>query len=172
MLNKFNHKGAIDVFSQWSMQMKIANKIVAISIFILISGCAVPHKPQKVSLELSAIQSREFATTKKVAFASVLSEFQDLGYIIRSADFDAGLITADSPIRKVGNIFYPFFNIEATALIEELKTGHIKIRLNFVNVRSKGLQSIKEKEVVNDAEIYNDAFTEIQEDISSRSATN
>lgn len=151
--------------------MKIVNEIIAILIFVLISGCAVSHKPQKASLELLDIQSREFETSKKVAFASVLSEFQDLGYIISSAHFDSGLITAASPIRKVSNIFYPFLNTEATAIIEELKIGHTKIRLNFVNVRAKGLQSIKEEEVVEDAEIYNNAFTKIQEAIFIRSAT-
>ena len=151
--------------------MKIVNEIIAILIFTLISGCATPQEPQQISSDLRAIQSRTFETSRKVAFASVLSEFQDLGYVIESADVNAGLITASSPIKKVSNIFYPFFNVEATALIEELRTGQISIRLNFVNVRSKGLQSIKEKEVVNDDNIYSEAFANIQQGIVNRSET-
>jgi hypothetical protein len=43
------------------------------------------YRSTKTSLELQSIQSREFETTKKIAFASTLSVFQDLGYVIESS---------------------------------------------------------------------------------------
>lgn len=54
-------------------------------------------RPQLAPLEIQAIQSREFETVKPTAFAAVLSVFQDLGYIVESADKDTGFITAKSP---------------------------------------------------------------------------
>ena len=48
---------------------------------VMLSGCIQKaYKPTKTSLELQAIQSTEFETSYKVAFAATLSVFQDLGY--------------------------------------------------------------------------------------------
>ena len=63
----------------------------------LCSGCVAP-RPQLTSLEIQSIQSREFETAKPTAFAAVLSVFQDLGYIVESADKETGFITAKSPV--------------------------------------------------------------------------
>ena len=56
--------------------------------------------PEKSSLELQAFQKREFNTSKQTAFASAVSVFQDLGYTIRAADVQTGLIQAQSPKSK------------------------------------------------------------------------
>lgn len=77
--------------------------ILLISLLCVI-GCAVQQKSTKTSLELQAIQAKEFETTKKIAFASVLSVFQDLGYIIGSADFDTGFITAKS--QQIADLYF------------------------------------------------------------------
>ena len=71
-----------------------------------------------------AIQSREFETNKKMAFASVMSVFQDLGYIVNSADLVTGFITAKSPIKNEGAMIYT----QATAFVEELKKCTVRIR--------------------------------------------
>ncbi len=57
--------------------------IATISIAFLLVGC-VPnnYKPTKTSLELQAFQSKEFDTQKKIAFASTMSVFQDLGSVV------------------------------------------------------------------------------------------
>ena len=49
-------------------------------------ACIQAPRPQPTALELQSIQSREFETNKTVAFASVISVFQDLGYIIKGAE--------------------------------------------------------------------------------------
>lgn len=125
-------------------------------------------------MELLAIQSREFETNKKVAFAAVLSVFQDFGYIVSSADFETGFITAASPKRKTGFLSGLITNAKATAFIEEIKKGHTKVRLNFVNVQDKSLQNFStviEEEAVEDPAIYQNAFTKIQEAIFIRNAS-
>ena len=49
------------------------------------------------SLALKAIQEREFEKDKQTVFASTVSVLQNIGYTIRSADYNAGLIFADAP---------------------------------------------------------------------------
>ena len=146
--------------------------------FLLLSilSC-VAVKPQKTSLELQAIQAREFETNKKTAFASVLSVFQDLGYVINSAEFETGFITAQSPTKSgfvpfVGNVIK---QTKATAFIEELMPGKAKVRLNFVESQETssgyGMKSSNDKPV-EDSQIYQNAFTKIREYIFIRQGIN
>ena len=78
-------------------------KIITIGLIaVLVAGCAPqPAKPQKTSLEIQAIQARTFDADKKITFNSVMSVLQDLGYIIGSASFETGFITAVSPNKRV-----------------------------------------------------------------------
>ena len=82
-----------------------------ISLFTVLAGCAVQPKSTKTALELQAIQSKDFQTSKKVAFASTLSVFQDLGYVVNSASIETGLINAKSPTQQS---FVPFVGQEMT----------------------------------------------------------
>ena len=138
-------------------------------VVIAMLGCRAAQAPElkKTSLELLAIQSREFETNKKIAFASVLSVFQDLGYIVNSADLGTGFITAKSPIKNDGYMTWT----QATAFIEELKKGTIRIRLNFLetseSVSKKGKRDTWDT-AIEDPVIYQNAFTRIQEGIFIR----
>jgi hypothetical protein len=127
--------------------------------------------PEKTSLELQAIQSREFDTDKKTAFAAVLSVFQDLGYIIGDADLDTGFITAKSATTgKTGFWSIKMTNSSATAFVEQLGK-RTKIRLNFVNSQEKsyGYGSKKVTETpLDDPATYEHAFAKIQEAIFIR----
>jgi len=138
---------------------------------------APKQKPAaKTSLEIQAIQSREFDTTKKMAFASVLSVFQDLGYIVSDADLETGFITAKSPTERKNKFFYTAMNSsKATAFIEAIGDKRTKIRLNFVNnvERQGAYGSRDEKETaIDDPTIYTNAFTKIEEAIFIRSGSN
>ncbi|HHT9138590.1 MAG TPA: hypothetical protein ACFYEK_15270 [Candidatus Wunengus sp. YC60] len=145
-------------------------------ILLFIVGCAIQQRSTKTSLELQSIQSKEFETTKKIAFASVLTVFQDLGYIIGSADFDTGFITAKSPTNSgfvlfVGNVMK---SSKATAFIEQTSDNQTKIRLNFVNntETSSGYGMKKETEIpIEDPKTYENAFAKIQEAIFIRTET-
>src|SRR6267142_5358085 len=99
--------------------MKVFFNVIAMSVVLLMSWC-MTTAPQKTSLELQAFQSREFETTKKIAFASVLSVFQDFGYIISSAEIDTGFVTAKSPTQKGFVLFVgsTMKDTKATAFVE------------------------------------------------------
>lgn len=150
--------------------------IAATSIALLLVGC-VPnnYKPTKTSLELQAFQSKEFDTQKKIAFASAMSVFQDLGYSITTSDLDTGYITAKSPTQnEVGFGKMIMRDTKSSAFIEELRPGKTKVRLSFVSTEewsgSYGGKLVQDNPI-EDPAIYNNAFTKIQEAIFIRSAT-
>jgi hypothetical protein len=149
--------------------------IAALSIAFLLAGC-VPnnYKPTKTSLELQAFQTKEFETQKKVAFASTMSVFQDLGYSITSSEIETGYISAKSPTQnEVGFGKMIMRDTKATAFIEELRPGKTKVRLNFVNTEEwSGAYGGKlvQDTPIEDPTVYNNAFTKIQEAIFIRTA--
>ena len=141
---------------------------------MLVSGC-VATAPQKTSLELQAIQAREFETSKKVAFAATLSVFQDLGYVISSADLDTGFISAKSPTQTKGGFFKNVMkDTKATAFIEQMKPATTRVRLNFVNSKETsgayGDKTLQDRPI-EDPQVYENAFTRIREAIFIRTAT-
>jgi len=151
-----------------------AYRIAIISlVLMLLAGCAGAPKEQKTSLQLQAFQSRDFETTQKIAFASVMSVFQDLGFAIGSADFDTGFITAQSPTEQA---FVPFVgqkmtHVKATAFIEPMGAKRTKIRLNYVlsAQTSSGYGMKGEKEIpIEEPEKYQESFEKIQKAIFVR----
>lgn len=149
--------------------------IAAISVALLLAGCMPQnYKPTKTSLELQAFQAKEFDTNKKIAFASTLSVFQDLGYTITSTDIETGYIASKSPTQHtmgLGKIIMK--DTKATAFVEELRPGKTKIRLSFVNTEewsgSYGGKLVQDNPI-EDPAVYTNAFTKIQEAIFIRTA--
>jgi hypothetical protein len=155
--------------------MKKLKNLIVLMLIVMIGGCVTSTQPQKTSLELQSIQARQYETTKKIAFASVLSVFQDLGYIIQSADLDTGFITAKSPTdRSLGFFTNIMTSTKATAFIEDLKPNDTKIRLNFVTNKEEsspyGGKIYDEDRSILDEHIYQNAHSKIQEAIFLRSS--
>ena len=146
--------------------------LMLISCFIL-NGCMPGnYKSTKTSLELQSIQSKEFETTKKIAFASTLSVFQDLGYIIESGDFETGLVTGKSPTK--GGVIFGGRTQEfrrVTGFVETLRKDLAKIRINFVDVTkaSSGYGMQQGVDVpVEEPKIYQEVFEKIRKAIFVR----
>ena len=155
---------------------KIITYLLVLS-FAVLAGCASQPKSTKTALELQAIQSKEFQTNKKIAFASTLSVFQDLGYVVSNASIETGLINAKSPTQQS---FVPFVgqvmkDVKATAFIEEITPGRTKVRLNFVNSTqsSSGYGMRGEQDIpIEEGGVYQDVFTKIQQGIFVRKNVN
>src|SRR3990167_6121539 len=96
------------------------NLCLMLVMLLAIAGCETMPKATKSALELQSIQSKEFETSKKVAFAAVLSVLQDVGYTVSSANLDTGLITAKSPTKQGFQLFVgqTMEDIKATAFVE------------------------------------------------------
>lgn len=163
--------------------MKLTPYFVLIFGVMVVGGCATNTSATKTSLEIQAIQAKTFEANKKTAFNSVMSVFQDFGYIIGSASLDTGFITAESPNQQDnsgGAVFATIFagvrtevKTAVTASIEELAPNAIRVRLNFVTrQRRSGAygQNASDDSPVEDPTVYQNAFDKIGEAIFVRSS--
>jgi hypothetical protein len=146
------------------------------AIFLSFSACVMePPKPALTPLEIQGLQTREFEGTKQIVFASVMSVFQDLGYIIQSADLSTGFITAQSAARSNSGIrgLSNVTNVtqtSATAFVEEI-ADRTRVRLNFVNVNMRSYeqgQSDRQDTPILNAMTYQNAFERIENEIFVR----
>jgi len=136
------------------------------------AGCVAPSQVQKSSLELQAIQVKEFETNSKIAYASVMSVFQDLGYTINSASLETGLITARSPTTQEQTFSGRTMKDErATAFVEQISVDRTKIRLSFVQSTRVVFRGESETPV-QEPEPYQNAFSRIQQSIFLKKNTN
>lgn len=152
-------------------------RISIIGLVLVLTGCATIPTPTLTPLEIQSLQTREYEHSKDVVFPSVISVFQDIGYTIKSADKDTGLITAESAAKSdAASKFWLGVSIvsqtSATAFIEEI--GKItKVRLSFVtsNKKSYGYgQSDRQDTPILNADIYKNAFERVENAIFVRSA--
>ena len=159
--------------------MKIFTTIVVCAALLLVA-CAAPKRASETPLQLQSFEARKFETSKTLAFNSVLTVFQDLGYIVASADKETGFITAASPAGTRMNFWEVISGIrtsgqtKATAFVEDVRPGFVSIRLNFVNARRQssiyGQTNDVDKPVL-DPKIYAAAFERIGDGIFVRSGS-
>lgn len=159
--------------------------ILLIGLGLALPGCAPPG-PVLTPLEIQSLQTREFEHDKAIAFASAMSVFQDLGYMVNSADLDTGLITTESPATSARATFPARLTIlpelmvwsdvtsvvqtRATAFIEQIG-NRSRVRLNFVITRQHSSahgQISRQDTPVLDAAVYQDAFERIENAIIVR----
>ena len=161
------------------MKIKYILMLSALLSVSLLGGCTSTQKPGKTALELQSIQKKMFETNKEVAFPAVLSVFQDLGYIVKSADKDTGFITAESATKNTTGVWAAYAvasqisNTQATAFVEQITEGKTSVRLNFIIVNKSSSAYGRESQndiVIEDAKIYETAFNKIGDAIFIRQA--
>lgn len=143
------------------------------------SPALAEKKPKLTPMEIQALQTKEFETTKEILFASVVSVFQDLGYQLDNADLGSGFITASSETKNKTSFWDALAKqsssgfTKATAFIEQMPNGTSKVRLNFLNSKSSSGQfgDSKRDKAVLDPQTYAAAWEKIDEAIFVRSAT-
>ncbi|MCP3966648.1 MAG: hypothetical protein GY750_20760 [Lentisphaerae bacterium] len=151
------------------MKLRIFIYICTVGILLPLTGCVGgTTAPQMTPLQIQLMQTKIFNVKKRVAFDSVVTVFQNLGYIVTSANYDTGFITAESP--KKTNFWGVTKYNSSTAFITDLKPGKTSIRINFVNhsIFYSGGQSGGKRvddEAVLDAQAYVNAFSKLQQQI-------
>lgn len=137
---------------------------------LILTGCATAPNTTKTPLEIQALQTQEFSTTKHVAFNAVVSVFQDLGYTIDSANLNTGFITATSPTKNKTGFWDAMAQTtvngktKATAFISTAGPEKSKVRLNFVvvsNSSSRYGQNNENDTPILDPKAYQSAFSKI-----------
>ena len=158
--------------------------LVIMSASFALLGCQVaPTVPEKTSLEIQAIQARNFDADKSTVFKAVLSVLQDLGYVVSSASLETGFITAESPTKKddsgsaVAAALFGGVRTElktaVTASVEDMSVKTTRVRLNFVNKKFRSAQrgqQASDDSPVNDPKIYENAYEKIGEAVFIRQA--
>ena len=144
-------------------------------------GCATMPKQAPTSLQIQAFQTKEFETSKSIVFGSVISVFQDLGYIVQSADKDTGFVTAASPASNKTSFLEAMGGVsssgatKATAFVEEIRPGFVTVRLNFVDTKhfsgAYGRGGDQDSPILNPAP-YQAAFEKIDTAIFIRQGNN
>lgn len=165
---------------QSAMNKVIFSIVVGSSLVLGLSPAQAARDPELTPMQLQALQTHEYETTKATLFAAVVSVFQDLGYQLENADMTSGFITASSPNRGHSN----FGNILAmqrasghtrvTAFVEQMPNGRARVRLNFLNTRSTSSlygQHHESDRPVLDPATYNAAWERIDEALFVRNAT-
>ena len=157
-------------------QLRVA---VAFACIALVSSPSMAKKPILTPMELQALQSREYKTTKENAFSSVVSVFQDMGYQISAADMSSGFITAGSPNKNKTSFFEAMGGMmssgasRVTAFVETMPSGMTKVRLNFMNTKNSsslyGGSSAKDTPIL-EQKTYQVAFERVEEALFERGA--
>jgi hypothetical protein len=157
-----------------------------LSFAILLAFVAVPSPalakkaPQLTPMEIQALQSHEYETTKEVLFAATVSVFQDLGYQLDNADLPSGFITASSAVENKTSFWDVMGssassgNSKATAFVEQIGLDRAKIRLNFTNSKTTSSlygQNAKQEKKVLDPATYQAAWEKIDEAVFVRSSS-
>jgi hypothetical protein len=144
----------------------------------MLVGCAASPTTQLTPLEIQSLQTKEYETSKHIAFASTLSVFQDLGYIIESADESTGFITATSPTDTKLNWWtwaQDSKTTRVTAFVEELRQNYTRVRVTFVNSTSSSSsygQYSEKDTVILVAGPYEAVFNRVGNEIFVRKGSN
>lgn len=148
------------------------------ALLIFLNACQMEPEINLTPLEIQSMQSRTYDKDIDIVFPSVLSVLQDLGYSIKTADKNTGLITAESTAKS--NAAMKFWlgiaevsQTTADAFIEEVK-GRTKVRINFINVvkqsSSWGQDDRQDKQIL-DPVPYQNAFEKVENAIFVRSGS-
>lgn len=156
--------------------MKATAQFFLIFSVAVLAACSTNPSPQMTPMEIRSLQTREFETTKQIAFPSVITVFQDLGYSISQADIDTGFISAESASDsdEASKFWLGVSSVtqtKATAYVEEVGS-FAKVRINFVTTTNKSYgwgQTDREDTPILNADSYQYAFERIENAIFVRS---
>ena len=147
-------------------------------LLISLTGCHMEPEINLTPLEIQSMQTRTYDNKKEVVFPSVMSVLQDLGYSIKVADINTGLITAMSTAKS--NAAMKFWlgiaevsQTNADSFIEEIN-GRTKVRINFINVVKQSSaygQDDRTDQQILDPVPYQSAFDKIENAIFIRSGS-
>lgn len=163
---------------------RMINLIVVGFAVMILGGCAMaPQQPQMTPLEIQAMQTHSFKASKRKAFNATMQVFQDLGYTVKSANYDTGFISAQGMTQKAESHaqgFMKFVEVvnsmqdnrnvsrsdltKATAFISETSNKKARIRLSFVNELSTSVNGGNPNQndtQILDGKIYTKMFNRI-----------
>ena len=112
--------------------------LMAICLSLSLAGCSINSiygevDPELSSVEMQALQTREFEATEDQVFSAIIATFQDCGYIVSSADRSTGLVLGKTT--SATKMYFDFNTVEydkASAFVEKVAEGRVKVRVSIV----------------------------------------
>ena len=119
-------------------------------------GCETVR--QSDPLALKQLQTYEFESTKEAVFSSVVSVLSDLGYYIKSADLNSGVISGKTSSKKLWDPMWGFLTQardykRVNAFVEAFSEKKTTVRLMFTEGDNEA--------AVTDPAVYQNAFNKI-----------
>ncbi|MFA5276630.1 MAG: hypothetical protein WC417_07050 [Candidatus Omnitrophota bacterium] len=145
--------------------MNIRKIVTLLALSALLAGCVTP---ELTSLQRRSIEARELEGKFDDAQKATIQVFQDYGYIIKSSDYQSGVIQAESGVKQ--NLFGLMTNNEITATIEQFGPDRVKERITLVNKRKVSSQygTQENSSVIDDPQLFQRMYDDIQKEMFVR----
>ncbi len=126
-------------------------------------GCA--STPELSSMQRRSIEAKDLEGSFDDAFKATLQVLQDKGYVIKSTDYQAGVIQGETGENQSG---MSISNRAVTVTIEQFGEGRVKERITIVVKSGDGFWMEKESKIVDDPKILQEMYDVIQKEIFVR----
>ncbi len=134
------------------------------AVAIILSGCA----PTLSSMQRRSIEGRDLEGRFEDAFKATLQVFQDHGYIIKSSDYQSGVIQGETGIKQ--SWWTGMTNFEITATIEQFGENTVKERISIVkkNKSSSQYGTHENSKMIGDPKVFQKLYDAIQKEMFVR----
>ena len=154
-----------------------ALRLVPILALLSVAGCSMPSVVQptdsrfasRKSIAFEVSQIREFEASKRQAFDATHTVMESAGYVIETADYEAGVLNGKAPVVAIDRILLAPVNktVTANAFVDGGSAKRTRVRIDFVSTvdaphRSHGNGLFIEEEGVTDLAVYERVIDEIE----------
>jgi len=162
-------------------------------VMLLLNGCTTPQKPKKTQLQIREFQTRSYDTQDfKMVMKAVMNTLQDDYYIVKQADVDLGLLTAEKEVdvantgevflKKtgafLGNLLGTLFGSDSKSEARYKKNSIIwasanistfgdqtRVRINFQAKTLNNKGEVMQVQQIEDEKFYQDFFSKVDKSI-------
>jgi len=149
--------------------------LITLILLGFLAGCGQkpPPKTELNALQIQAMQTQSYNTTKRDAFNGVMTVLQNEGYVVQAANYDTGFITARSAEKAVQDTkdkyvsYNEFVNAFITPVKNSKQNTETKVRLNFVvhfSMSDKNGKKTEDQQIFN-SDVYQKAFNDIRQQL-------
>ncbi len=114
-----------------------------IVVLLFVAGCSTSPLVQRTDTRIAprkaiafeVSQIREFAASKRQAFAATQAVMENAGYIIETADYEAGVLNGTAPVVTIDRLLLAPINksVAASAFVHSGSETRTRVQIDFVS---------------------------------------
>jgi hypothetical protein len=143
------------------MDMAIKKIILILPVFIFLVGCATTSLS---TLQRRSIEAKELVGNFDDAFKATLQVLQDYGYVIKTSDYQAGVIQGETGAKF--NFWWGAEKRAVTTIVEQFGENRVKERITFV-LKLGSYGELRSK-IIEDPKFLQEIYDAIQKEIFVR----